>query len=523
MSLSRLRSLIPILALALVFVWSVWHVAGTRRAVAPDGKIVIRLGHWLLHAGMRESFDEAIADYKKIRPDVLIEQIAVPVRSYPAWLRTRLVGDTAPDITGMMGVNAETAGRYFLPLDPWLDQPNPHNAGTPLEGLPWRQTSADGLDSMRRSYAPVTGEIFGFNLQINTLRLYYNRALLRAVTGSDEPPTDFAAFRALQEKVAAYNRDRGTRIVPVASCGPYAQMLFNELIPTQTQRLAVELSPTRNLVYPPTDLAIAFLRGELGYDTPAIRSGLNLLRDVTALMPPGFTQLQRDDALFAYLQQQAVMFYAGSWDYGVLVRDGPFPTGLVRLPTPGRDHPIYGQNVLGPVSEAADRAEAALGVVRNSRHPEAAVDFLRFLTSRAVAENFTRNSHRISAIVGTPPPPDAPGLASVPKGEVQGFPVDFFNLPGGNASNLFQRNLHLALGPKGDVDAFIRAIEASLPAALRRDLGQHLVARRREIHRLDAQLALEFTRPGSAEGAWEIFAEALHVRQTDRLPARSLQ
>jgi multiple sugar transport system substrate-binding protein/raffinose/stachyose/melibiose transport system substrate-binding protein len=61
------------------------------------------------------------------------------------------------------------------------------------------------------------------------------------------------------------------------------------------------------------------------------------MRDVTALMPPGFTQLQRDDALFAYLQQQAVMFYAGSWDYGVLVRDGAFPTGVVTLPNRRRE------------------------------------------------------------------------------------------------------------------------------------------------------------------------------------------
>jgi multiple sugar transport system substrate-binding protein/raffinose/stachyose/melibiose transport system substrate-binding protein len=523
MKLSRVRSLLPYVMVLAAFGWSLWHVARPR-ASETSGKTVIRVGHWLLHAGMRESFDQAIADYENLHPDVSVEQIAVPVRSYSMWLRTRLIGETAPDLTGMLNANEEIASRYFLPLGPWLDTPNPYNRGTPLETVPWRETFVDGLDSMRQLYGPVSGEVLGMNLQINTQRLFYNRNLLRTVTGTDQPPADFTELRALGEKVAAYNARTGAKIVPIASCGPYARYLFNTLVPTQTQRLAVEQSPSLTLQYSTPNLAVAFLRGELSYRTPALRSGLELMQDVTALMPVGFNQLARDDALFAYLQEQAVMFFAGSWDYGVLVRDGPFPTGIAPLPVPGREDPRYGPFGLGPISEAAGSPEAALGITRTSKHPEQALDFLRFLTSRDVAANFSRQSHRIASIVSTPPPPDAPELAPSLGGEVNGFPLDFLLLPGGNTNTLFESNVHRALGRQGDVDAFIDEIEPRLKETLRRDLGQLRKNQLRDIRRLDARLAFDLTRPDAPPADWARIAESQSAIQQESLPlARELE
>ncbi len=107
-------------------------------------------------------------------------------------------------------------------------------------------------------------------------------------------------------------------------------------------------------------------------------------------------------------------------------------------------------------------------------------------------------------------------------GETQGFLIDFIYLPGGNAFNLFQRNLHLALGPNGDIDAFLRGLEPSLPDALRRDIDKLLVTRGREIGRLDAQLAFDLTRPDATARDWSRFAEAQHVRQLERVPLLDL-
>lgn len=515
---SKFAPRLGLLLMCGVFVYSAVQVFSHRRAESDATRITLRLGHWLLHAGMREAFDEAIAEYQALNPHVRIEQLPVPIRTYAAWTRTQLIGGNAPDLTGILTLNEELITRHFLPLSSHLDQPNPYNVGTPLEGVPWRETIVDGL-AAARDFTPTAGEIHGVNLQINTLRLYYNRRLLHAVTGSPHPPADFASLLALAPQVADYNLRTKHRLVAVASCGPYAQYLFNTLVPSQTQRLALELSPSRNLTVPPVELAALFLRGEIDYHTPSLRRALELTREVTSIMPPGFIQLQRDDALFTFLQGNAVMFYAGSWDYAVLVRDADFETGIAQLPLPANDDPIYGPQSLGSLSEAAGSPEATLGIVRTSRNPEVALDFLHFLSSHRVAGRFSQRSHRISAVVEAEAPPEAPGLAPRLDGEVNGFGIDFINFGGGNAYNHFQRHLHTLIGPRGNVDTFISNLENDLPKALQRDLNHHLTRLHRDVQRLDSLVILQHLSPVDhpLAGQGDRLAEVQIQRQQDRL------
>lgn len=521
MNAARLRQSLAIGILLAVFGGSLWHVfIRPRQETGPD-TVEIQLGHWLLQTGMREAFDHAIAGYQKLHPHVRIRQIPVPVRSYAAWTRTQLIGETAPDITGMLTLNEELISRYYLPLTPHLGRPNPYNAGTELENVPWRDTFVDGLTAIR-NLTPTSGEVCGVTLQVNTLRLFYNRELLREITGSDEPPADFAALQEIGRQVAAYNARTGRGLVTIAGCGPYARQLFNVLLPSQTQRLTLEVSPNRNLRVFPLELAALILDGRLDYDTPELRRSLDLMRDVSALMTPGFTQIQRDEAIYAYQQQNALMLFAGSWDYAVLAQDGSFTTGMVPLPLPSPDDPRYGQHVLGPVSEAGGYPEAMLGIIRSSRHPAVALDFLHYLTSRVAAADFARISHRISAIVGTPPPPDSEQLRPRLDGELNGFTIDFGWFAADLSSNFFQRNIHTAIGPQSDVAAFATTLNAELPRYLRQDIAWHLTRIRRDVRRLDAALAFHYTLPPDhpARETWTRHAETQHMRQLENLHYR---
>lgn len=509
--------------LVTLFGAAVWHVHSRRHIPAGAETVELHVGHWLLHTGMREAFDDAIAGFQKLHPHIVIRQIPVPVRSYEAWTRTQLIGGTAPDITGILRMNEELISRYYLTLTPYLNRPNPYNVGTELEEVPWRDTFVDGLTAMR-NLTPTSGETYGVSLQINTQRLYYNRQLLRAVTGSDTPPTDFAGLLKFGRQVAAYNARTGTRLVPIAGCGPYAQFLFDALLASQTQRLTLTDSPNRTLRVQPAELAAMILRGELNFDNPALRRSLELQHDMAALLTPGYQQLQREDAIFTYLHQNSVMLYAGSWDYAVLLRDGHFDTGIMPMPFPATDDPVYGPLTLGPVSEAAGNPEAMLGVLRSSRHPEIALDFLHYLSSRPVAARFAQISHRISSIVGTPPPGDADLLAPRLEGELLGFTVDFRWFAAGNASNFFQRHLHTALGPAGDVAAFADRLNADLPRHLRQDLAWQLNLTRRDARHLDALVALHYTLPSDdpARGDWTRLVETQHLRQLENLHYRPL-
>lgn len=513
-----LQKFVGLLLVALIFGYSAWQVFSHTRRDDDAGRVTIRIGHWLMHAGMREAFDAAARDYERLHPEVRIEQIAVPIRSWGAWVRTQLIGGTAPDITGQLGLDEEILSRHFLPLDDRLEKPNPHNAGSPVAGVPWRDTFTDGLASMR-ALNPNSGEITGVYLQLNSLRLFYNKRLLQLVTGSDAPPSTYAELRALREKVDRYNTAHGTSLEPIAGCGPYSQYFFQRLLPSQTQKPTIALSPGRTLQISPPDLATFFLEGRLDYRTPELHDSLALLRDVSALMSPGYTQLRRDDALFSYLQQHALAIVAGTWDYAVFVRDGDFETGVVQIPCPTPDDPLFGHNVLGVVSEGGGSPESMLGVVRSSSHPEAATDFLRFLTSHRIATMFTEMSKRAAAIVEVAPPSDAPGLAPQLSGEVPGFNVDFQYFGAGHAYTVFQRHLHTLLGPQGNVEAFLAAIEGELRPALRRDLATHVARATRDVQGLDARIGLMLSLPPEAADPDELerLFEVRTLRHTERL------
>lgn len=518
---SFFRNGVGLALIAVVFAYSVWHVFTGGRPKDEAGRTTIRVGHWLMHAGMREAFDEAARDYESLHPDVKVEQIAVPIRSWSAWVRTQLIGGTAPDLTGQLTLDEEMLSRHFLPLDEHLGRPNSYNAGTPLAGVPWRDTFTDGLDAVRVLNSN-SGEITGVYLQVNSLRLFYNKRLLRLVTGSDTPPANYAELRALRDKVDRFNATRGTSLEPIAGCGPYSQYLFSRLLPSQTQKLAIALSPGRNLQVLNSDLARSVLDGRIDYSTPELRSSLTLLRDVSVLMSPGFTQLRRDDALFSYLQQHAVAIVAGTWDYAVFLRDGDFDTGVIQIPFPDRDDAAFGQHVLGLTAEGGGAPEGMLGVARASRHPDVALDFLRFLTSHRTASRFTHHSKRVSAVAEVPPPADAPGLAPQLVGEVPGFSIDFQFFGAGHTYTLFQRHLHTLIGPNGGVEAFLADFGPELRPALQRDLATHVSRAARDVQGLDARLGLMLSLPPESSDPEEVsrLFEARTLRYTDLLRHR---
>ncbi|MFH1496837.1 MAG: extracellular solute-binding protein [Verrucomicrobiota bacterium] len=521
--LPQLRNLLAILVLSTGFIWSAWHVFNQRRADAPQGKIVLRIGHWLMNPGMREAFDEAIKDYEALHPEVRIEQILVPTRSYATWTRTQLIGETAPDITGMLFLKEELITRHFISLADEVTKPNPYNTGTSLEGIPWRDTFVDGLDGSL-GYTPTSGEHFGVNLQVNCLRLFYNRPLMLAITGRDTPPATYAELRALGPLVDAYNRRKGRAIVPIASSGTYGGFLSDVLFSSQTQRHTLEHSPAGNLRFQQAEIAQTLLAGGLDLDGPEIRKGFSLVHDVSKLMQAGFDQLAAGDALFTYLQGNALMIYTGNWDNAVLKQEAGFPNGVTHLPMPGRDDPDYGPNSLGLTSEATGGTEALMGVVRNSRHPEVAIDFLHYLTSLRGAERFTKTSQRVSSTVDTPQPPELKQLTPLLEGALPGFSLSLPGFGGRNSTQAYMRNRHLLLGPNGDVDAFIARLKEDYLPALREDFTHYVSRTRKETRSLDSLIGLHFSQheDGSPGTGWSRLVESQHRRQIESLTYQDL-
>lgn len=195
---------------------------------------------------------------------------------------------------------------------------------------------------------------------------------------------------------------------------------------------------------------------------------LELWAEISALAPPGYLQLQREEALFNFVTGRALFFYGGSWDYAGVTQESPFSVGTTRFPQPLAGEGRWGEFSLGKTSEAEGGMECILGVSRDSRHPDLAIDFLRFLTSHAAAAKLTEISRRISAVIQVPAPAELEALRPDSGGAFAGVMLNMRPNPGGNSVLQFNQNLHLLDArnrPAAEAaDEFISALAAVWPA-----------------------------------------------------------
>lgn len=483
--LAGLRSVLPwfgMSLLAVAFVTAAWRVAwpSVKRG---DDRVVIRIAHWQLEAGIRQGIDAAARAYEALHPEVRIEQILVPERVYPAWLTTRLIGGTAPEIIELTpNYDSARVARFFRPLGNETDLPNPYNEGTPLEGLAWRNTFVDGLAS---GYHEELSDYYGVGPFMGSRALYYNKTLLRALTGSEEPPANYAELEAVLARLPEFSSKRGGTITGFAMHRASATALFNDLFAAQLQRLGTELSRGTGLPVTREEFYIARLTGRWDLDRPDFRAALENLRELSAFFPPGFAQLGREDAMLAFVQGRALFLYSGTWDATNLAAQAPFPVGVTRAITPGPDHPRFGLGVRGELASEDRSGSPAFSVTRETPHAEIAIDFLRFLTSDPGNRLFSEASGWMPTIIGVPGPEGFEELMLRGGGYPRGP-----SLLGGPDTNLtFSRQLARLTGPAGGVDAFLERFGPESLVSMRGDLRRSLRTASEGLRRDDVAIA----------------------------------
>jgi len=156
--------------------------------------------------------------------------------------------------------------------------------------------------------------------------------------------------------------------------------------------------------------------------------------------------------MMQFLQGQAAMLATGTWDAGGILQQAKFPIGAFQVPAFRRDDPRFGQWTLGPPSEAATFAALPFGLTRSSRHPERAVDFLRYLTSRRGNTQFAKISKWLPVIKGVPVPPEAEAFRPLTDGYIGGVNL---RVLGNRANEVMMQHMHLLSGGEASADRFI--------------------------------------------------------------------
>ncbi len=473
------------------YLYSLGHVLSIRTGGREGGTgetAHIRFAHWQLEGGVRDAFDVLAREYEQAHPGVTIDQMAVPQRSWLNWMVTQLVGQTAPDIIQLgAGTESEVLARSFEPITNAVEQPNPYNAGTPLADVPWRDTFIDGL-TRAPSYSSTLLEVFGVPSAMFTMRVYYNRELLRTITGSDAVPKTYAEFVELCQQADAYRTPSGERILPIAGSKYNAPAMIKSLFESQTQRLRLRLANGSDLYTSSEEIAVGYLEGKWSWQDPAIQSGLELSQSVGEYLQPGFLSLGRDDALFYFVQQRALMISSGSWDAASMREQAPFDIGAFSMPVPTRDDPERGEFILGPATESDALVGLSFGICNQSKHPDVALDFLRFLTSEASNRKFTQLSTWLPTVIGVETPSAVQDFAPVLDGYPPGVPL----WPEGNYpdfNRVIENNLYRLVGQRGSVDEFVAAVDRESDRALLDDVERAATGTGRNVAGKDISLA----------------------------------
>ena len=393
---------VGLLILAVSFALALGRIGKqTAEGFDPNLKIV-RIAHWQLEPGVRNGVDAVAEEYMKLHPDVRIVQMPVPERAYDQYVATQLVGGIAPDLIELKPGNPQWdqyLARYFAPLTEEVFKANEYNKGTHLEGQSWRETYVDGMLS---AFNDKLMEYYGVPTTLHSVRLFYNKKLLKRIVKSDEPPKTYADYIRIAEAILKHARETGETVVPVAGSIDHAQMmawrLWNGVTGIEASRCDIDLD---GQCYKEESF-LAYLQKRWNFHSPGIQAGFEVVKQVGDYCQPGFYQLRREDSHFYFMQQRAAFLAGGSWDDEGIRRNAQFEVGVCDYPIPDGSDPKYGHLATRRIAEYF-WPHFQFGLVRTSKAPEAAIDFLKFFSSVPGLKIFVRESGWLPCIKGVKP------------------------------------------------------------------------------------------------------------------------
>jgi len=485
------------LALAILIIFylaSIAQVIATQRigmSQADEEVVIIRLCHWQLETAVREAFEWVGEEYRKVRPNVVLRQMAVGGNggAYNQWLTTQLLGGTAPDLVEIPGMHypimVTFCSRYFVPLSEMTYRPNPYNKGTSLDGVPLRQTF---IDNLQWSYIAELQDFYGLPMTIVNCRMYCNTKLFRELTGLKRPPSDLRSFLEVCSTIKRQKDHRGRPYVPIAG-SVFSESVLRGWVMSPLSHSAIYLvdgaaDEQCDGYFSQDEAYFAWMKGMITFRETPFRRSHEAMKRMIEQFQEGWNGMDRDQSLFMFTQQRAVFIPTGTWDYRSLAAQAGFDLEVFEIPVPSFDDPEFGDTVAGPVFERPI-ADARFALNKNSKHLGEATDFLLWFMSQKTNEAFCRRIGWLPSIRGAQLPPEMVPFKARMTG-VQG-PVDLSL--GNQTSVIYNQQRQLFMLGKITYDQMIDVYQRDLGELGRRDFVERTEDTRRSIFSREATMA----------------------------------
>ena len=459
-------NMIGVLLVGAAFIVSMYRVSQIGQQLSEaDGTTILRISHWQLELGYRDALDDVIKIYEKEQAakgsKVRVLQMPVTEKVYAPWLNTSLISGQAPDLMlmGFSGLtsNEQYLARYFVPLTQEINKPNPYNRGTDLTDVPWRETFFDG---MRGMYNVRLQDYFMVPTATFNMRIFYNKNMFKAATGSDAAPSSFGQLLDICRKLDQYGKSQHRQILPIAGSQYSVGFFTSKYAVAFTAGMEKSLDSDLDGVVSPQELYVGYLSGDYRMDKPNVRAYYQAMRELCEQFGPGFSGKDRATAAFEFVQQRAGMIATGSWDAQSIFKQAEragFEVGLCDFPMPTPAEK-YGEFVVGKPTEATSGSGGGYGLYKFSRHHTQALDFLQFLTSKRINQLHMQKTNWIPVVLGTAPT----GRMEVFAPDPNGFTTSVLPVYGGDIDNKYQGELQSFLQGSEPYDVMVQEMDKTM-------------------------------------------------------------
>ncbi|MDX2230748.1 MAG: ABC transporter substrate-binding protein [Leptolyngbyaceae cyanobacterium bins.349] len=310
--------------------------SNTQSAAAPKPTITLRFSGWQSNPNEGKLLQQVIQQFEAEHPHIEVQYEAIN-SEYMDVIRTRLIGDVAPDVFYLDAFEAPQLIKYGV-LEP-LDQ-----------YIPATFDLADFEPTLLSAFQH-NGNLYGLPKDFSTLALFYNKqAFARA--GITQPPHTWEALRQFSQRLTIdTNGDRtpdqfGLGIAPELARQTFMIRAFGGQLQDQ--------------------------QGKAMFASPASLQGLNLVveqyrRDRTAAQPTDVGTSSGSEMLG---QGKAAMVIEGPWAIPYLRETFPaLPFGTAAVPT------VNGK-------QSTMTYTVAYVMNRQTQHKQAAWSLIAYLTSK---------------------------------------------------------------------------------------------------------------------------------------------
>ncbi len=408
--------------------WALWPRAATHAGAdvhdvkdSAPRKYTIRVAPGIYMPGRRpqdlgkplDGLRDVTREFEKQYPDTRIEFTEAPV-GQREYLITQLAAGQAPDIINVNvgDVWQDVQKGWYLPLDKYLEQPNPFIAkGQPGSVQWWDQFKYQAIS---RSKTAPDGKVYCVTYDMVETGIFYNKSMFARLDLS--VPKDWGEFLKLQQKlkdagVIPFLVDKGA----VADWG--VDLVFNQLYGTIVPGLKLKRDPSREAhlsrFFDWDELAFLNQKGFFTRRDPRFVETFRILKAWRQFFEK---DMSSTDLTKAFVTQKGAMYWTGSWQVNRLVRDPDvgFDWGLFYLPPIPKSlsrfadgHP---QCVIGGSGTQFEVTNSAFDDTHNAATSEKLKRTIAFIQYLTIPKNVDRVVNEILCflpnVVGAEPRPE---------------------------------------------------------------------------------------------------------------------